>query len=213
MGLSKLCRGTFFLDRRCQFDLHFFLIPATYLVNYCNEPIFFREPPTSSYRTLIFWTVGYCSNCSLGAGCRPGGELVGKRLSTFICFDFDSRINNRLVRVLESLICTSDGKPTYAAHCFYSLIIGKHLRHARDHFALLLNGMEEGVTPVRVSYDTRLRNTPMETSRSSAIQALQETIQRLRSLKIKNIDDELILDAITPYHQSLKTSVGREVSV
>jgi len=53
----------------------------------------------------------------------------------------------------------------------------------------------------------------METSRSAALQALCETIERLRSLQIKNIDDELTLDAITPYPQALKSSIGREVSV
>ena len=53
----------------------------------------------------------------------------------------------------------------------------------------------------------------METSRSAALQALCETIERLRSLQIKNIDDELTLDAITPYPQTLKSSIGREVSV
>jgi hypothetical protein len=52
----------------------------------------------------------------------------------------------------------------------------------------------------------------METSRAAAVQALQETIGRLRSLRIKDIDDELTLDAITPYPQTLKSSVGREVS-
>lgn len=65
--------------------------------------------------------------------------------------------------------------------------------------------------PVRVSYDKRLRNTPMEASRQSAVDALKDTIQRLRTLKIKDIDQEITLDAITPYPQVLKSSVGREV--
>jgi hypothetical protein len=90
-------------------------------------------------------------------------------------------------------------------------LTGKHLRHARDHFALLLNGLD-GIHPRRVSYDTRVRNTPMETSRSAGVNAFQETIERLRSLQIKDIDDELTLDAITPYPQTLKSSIGREVS-
>ncbi|KAG8830091.1 hypothetical protein FRC17_005454 [Serendipita sp. 399] len=87
--------------------------------------------------------------------------------------------------------------------------IGKHLRHARDHFTLLLDGLSRG-RPLRVSYDTRIRDTPMETSRTAASNALKETIERLRSLKVDDIDEELILDAITPYTQILKTSVGRE---
>ncbi|KIM20408.1 hypothetical protein M408DRAFT_333997 [Serendipita vermifera MAFF 305830] len=105
----------------------------------------------------------------------------------------------------------NDSQLTFASTLIPGSTIGKHLRHARDHFALLLDGMEREVKPCRVSYDVRARNTPMEGSRSSAVQALQDTIQRLRNLKINDIDDELTLDAITPYPQTLKSSVGREL--
>ncbi|KAG8756515.1 hypothetical protein FRC14_002979 [Serendipita sp. 396] len=99
--------------------------------------------------------------------------------------------------------------------CFASTLIpgstiGKHLRHARDHFTLLLDGLTRD-KPLRVSYDTRVRDTPMETSRTAASEALKETIERLRSLKVNDIDEELILDAITPYPQTLKTTIGREL--
>lgn len=68
-----------------------------------------------------------------------------------------------------------------------------------------------GSKPPRVNYDVRARNTPMETSRAAATQALSETAERLRKLKIDDIDEEMILDAITPYPQTFKTSIGREV--
>jgi hypothetical protein len=89
---------------------------------------------------------------------------------------------------------------------------GKHLRHARDHFALLLDSLIGSTAPHRVNYDTRVRNTPMETSRDAARQALSETAERLRKLKVQDVDQEMILDAITPYPQTFKTSIGREVS-
>jgi hypothetical protein len=90
---------------------------------------------------------------------------------------------------------------------------GKHLRHARDHFQLLLDALDDRNKPCRVSYDVRKRNTPMESSCSAAIQALQDTIAKLKQLKVNDIDEELTLDAITPYPQVLKSSIGREVQV
>jgi len=53
----------------------------------------------------------------------------------------------------------------------------------------------------------------METSRAAARQALAETAERLRKLNVQNVDQEMILDAITPYPQTFKTSIGREVSL
>jgi hypothetical protein len=52
----------------------------------------------------------------------------------------------------------------------------------------------------------------METSRAAARQALSETAERLRRLDVVDVDQEMILDAITPYPQTFKTSIGREVS-
>ena len=51
----------------------------------------------------------------------------------------------------------------------------------------------------------------MENARTAAVQALEDTIARLRNLKVDDMDEELVLDAITPYPQALKTSIGREV--
>ncbi|TRM60112.1 hypothetical protein BD626DRAFT_505548 [Schizophyllum amplum] len=95
--------------------------------------------------------------------------------------------------------------------------IGKHLRHARDHFVLLLNSVTGNKdaspqAPYQFSYDVRLRNTPMETSRAAAREALLETVQQLEAV-VPGVgaDAAMQLDAITPYMQSFKTSFGREL--
>ncbi|PVG02123.1 hypothetical protein CPB86DRAFT_866288 [Serendipita vermifera] len=104
-----------------------------------------------------------------------------------------------------------DDELTFASNLIPGSTIGKHLRHARDHFHLLLDALEDRNRPCRVSYDVRKRNTPMENSCSAAVQALQDTIARLKQLKVNDIDEELTLDAITPYPQVLKSSIGREL--
>jgi len=89
--------------------------------------------------------------------------------------------------------------------------IGKHLRHSRDHFELLLDCIES--PPPRVlSYDVRLRNTPMEGERSAARNALLGTIKRLEQV-VPRADPSarLTLQAVTPYLQEFDTSFGREL--
>ena len=88
---------------------------------------------------------------------------------------------------------------------------GKHLRHARDHFALLLDCVE--APPPRVlNYDKRSRNTPMETGRVAAREALDDTKQRLTSLiPHMQLNAPLTLNAVTPYEQAFQSTVGREV--
>jgi hypothetical protein len=66
-----------------------------------------------------------------------------------------------------------------------------------------------------VNYDVRLRNTPMESSRAAAKQAMKDTIKRLEKL-IPNralVDERLTLNAVTPHPQVFETTFGREVSV
>jgi hypothetical protein len=57
--------------------------------------------------------------------------------------------------------------------------IGKHTRHAIDHFAALLSGHEQRRT---VDYDHRERGVPMETVRAEALAALRTLRQRLDAL-------------------------------
>ncbi len=57
--------------------------------------------------------------------------------------------------------------------------IGKHVRHALDHFAAALGGT---ANPAPIDYDHRARNVPMETERASAlatIRAIQAQIGAL----------------------------------
>jgi len=67
--------------------------------------------------------------------------------------------------------------------------------------------------PPRVfSYDTRIRNTPMETSRAGAKAALLDAIVQLEKvIPTMNFEEEITLQAITPHLHSFKTTIGREV--
>ncbi|KAJ7102247.1 hypothetical protein B0H15DRAFT_813820 [Mycena belliarum] len=89
--------------------------------------------------------------------------------------------------------------------------IGKHLRHSRDHFELLLDAIQS--SPPRVfSYDVRIRNTKMEQDREAAISQLEATIQRLEDV-VPGADPNtpLTLQAVTPYLQEFGTTFGREL--
>ncbi|KAG6910600.1 hypothetical protein DXG01_009551 [Tephrocybe rancida] len=90
-------------------------------------------------------------------------------------------------------------------------VSGKHLRHARDHFVLLLDSVSS--SPPRVlSYDTRCRNTPMEGSRSAARAALMEAIEQLETqVPLVRMDSPITLHAVTPDLQEFQTTFGREV--
>jgi len=65
-----------------------------------------------------------------------------------------------------------------------------------------------------VNYDVRLRNTPMESSKVAAKEALKNTLGRLEKLVPNEalVDEKLTLNAVTPYPQVFETTFGREVS-
>ncbi|KAJ7630627.1 hypothetical protein FB45DRAFT_978918 [Roridomyces roridus] len=76
--------------------------------------------------------------------------------------------------------------------------IGKHLRHSRDHFELLLDCIES-LPPYVLSYDVRLRNTPMEGGKQAARDALAATIQRLDQIIPRaDASTRLTLQALCP---------------
>ena len=78
---------------------------------------------------------------------------------------------------------------------------GKHLRHARDHFELLLICITSP-PPYVLNYDSRSRNTPMETSRKAARTALLDTIRRLQTIvPTSNWNESITLNAVTPFPQ------------
>ncbi|KAG6866822.1 hypothetical protein C0991_008758 [Blastosporella zonata] len=88
---------------------------------------------------------------------------------------------------------------------------GKHLRHARDHFVLLMDSVSSS-PPHVLSYDTRCRNTPMEGSRSAARAALMEAIEQLETqVPLTQMDLPLTLHAVTPDLQEFQTTFGREL--
>ena len=88
---------------------------------------------------------------------------------------------------------------------------GKHLRHARDHFTLLLDSVTRP-QPYTLSYDVRSRNTPMESSREAARIAIENAIAQLKEVVPGvPLDAPITLNAITPYSQTMQTTFGREV--
>ncbi|KAG9009927.1 hypothetical protein FRB90_008067 [Tulasnella sp. 427] len=116
---------------------------------------------------------------------------------------------------------------TYYSKLLPGSTIGKHLRHARDHFNLLAHALSQP-PPYVLSYDTRTRDTPMERSLPAAIDCLRTSIEDLNSLfspevaaasgslehggrpKFTN-DTPITLHAVTPFPQILQTSLGREL--
>ncbi|KXN83576.1 hypothetical protein AN958_01141 [Leucoagaricus sp. SymC.cos] len=106
---------------------------------------------------------------------------------------------------------TSDEQLSVSSKYLPGSTIGKHLRHARDHFVLLTACMLQP-PPYDLSYDTRIRNTPMETSRSSAKEALLETIKQLDEV-VPGADMKapITLHAVTPHMQEFQSTFGREL--
>ncbi|KAH9487116.1 FK506-binding protein 5 [Psilocybe cubensis] len=106
---------------------------------------------------------------------------------------------------------TSDEQLTVNSKHLPGSTIGKHLRHARDHFVLLIECMQSP-SPRVLSYDTRIRNTPMENSIDGARSALLDAVKQLEEVvPAVNFDEEISLHAITPYMHSFKTTIGREL--
>ncbi|OAX44865.1 hypothetical protein K503DRAFT_764744 [Rhizopogon vinicolor AM-OR11-026] len=108
-------------------------------------------------------------------------------------------------------ILTSDEQLTIQSKFLPGSTIGKHLRHARDHFILLIECVS-GPTPYILSYDTRSRNTPMESNLSEAREAFQDVISRIEEVvPTASLDLPLTLNAVTPFMQSFETTFGREL--
>ncbi|RDX56150.1 hypothetical protein K466DRAFT_661316 [Polyporus arcularius HHB13444] len=106
---------------------------------------------------------------------------------------------------------TSDDQLTTHSNYIPGSTIGKHLRHARDHFALLLD-VVSSPAPHVLSYDKRLRNTPMEVSRDAAKEALNVCIAQLhRVVPRAKMGEPITLHAVTPFPQVMETTFGREL--
>ncbi|KAH9853132.1 hypothetical protein C2E23DRAFT_823386 [Lenzites betulinus] len=106
---------------------------------------------------------------------------------------------------------TADEQLTAQSTFIPGSTIGKHLRHARDHFVLLVEAISTSAPHV-LNYDKRARNTPMESQRKAAADALNESIAQLQALvPTANMTEPITLHAVTPYPQVLETTFGREL--
>lgn len=66
---------------------------------------------------------------------------------------------------------------------------------------------------IEVNYDTRVRMVDMETSPQSALGAFKEMDSKLsHAVEGTDLDQDIRLTALTPYHQEFGTTFGREVS-
>ncbi|TFY69071.1 hypothetical protein EVJ58_g658 [Rhodofomes roseus] len=105
---------------------------------------------------------------------------------------------------------TSDDQLTVQSQYLPGSTIGKHLRHARDHFVLLMECLSTP-SPHILNYDVRSRNTPMESSRQAARGALDAAIEQLnQTVPRAKMEEPITLRAITPYPQVVQTTFGRE---
>ncbi|KAH9947687.1 hypothetical protein B0H21DRAFT_737622 [Amylocystis lapponica] len=106
---------------------------------------------------------------------------------------------------------TSDEQLTVQSKFMPGSTIGKHLRHARDHFMLLLN-TQSTPAPRVLNYDVRSRNTPMESGRQAARDAILDAIAEVEKV-VPNakMEEPITLHAITPYPQVMETTFGREL--
>ncbi|KAI0961182.1 hypothetical protein AcV7_000352 [Taiwanofungus camphoratus] len=106
---------------------------------------------------------------------------------------------------------TSDEQLTVHSQFMPGSTIGKHLRHARDHFVLLMSCLS-APQPHVLNYDARSRNTPMESSRQAAQEALDEAIAQLEKVvPHAKMDEPITLHAVTPFPQVVQTTFGREL--
>ncbi|KAM5538273.1 hypothetical protein V8D89_008160 [Ganoderma adspersum] len=106
---------------------------------------------------------------------------------------------------------TSDDQLSIHSNYIPGSTIGKHLRHARDHFALLLEVVSQP-PPHVLNYDKRARNTPMENSRTAARDALNECIAQLQQVvPHAKWSGPITLHAVTPFPQVMETTFGREL--
>jgi len=77
-----------------------------------------------------------------------------------------------LLRRLDDEIYTQTMPPLFQSG------VGSHIRHCLDFYGAFLRGIPEG----RIDYDTRERDTVIETNRETGIQTIEATIQQMRTL-------------------------------
>ncbi|KAG7099490.1 hypothetical protein E1B28_001337 [Marasmius oreades] len=122
-------------------------------------------------------------------------------------------ILQQAVDVIDQFL-TSDEQLSVNSQYLPGSTIGKHLRHANDHYRALIQVVNsQSSHSYTLDYDrSRTRNSPMETNRTAARELLTETIQSLGDLpNITHWNAPLLLHAITPYDHQMRSSLGREL--
>ncbi|KAI8067943.1 hypothetical protein BC940DRAFT_319058 [Gongronella butleri] len=91
--------------------------------------------------------------------------------------------------------------------------IGKHVRHAYDHYILLFK--YAGKPNWTVDFDARQRNTPMEVDRNSAIAQLEQLKEQLEQVRDIPLETPVTLSASIDAHDPTKypfsSTFGREL--
>ncbi|KAG9314577.1 hypothetical protein JVU11DRAFT_5379 [Chiua virens] len=141
---------------------------------------------------------------------QANGDPQSSQLSELLCV---SSTTLRQALDLVDNVLTKDDQLTVQSKYLPGSTIGKHLRHARDHFMLLIDCIL-GTQPYVLSYDVRNRNTPMESSLSEAHNALVFAISHLKELESSpsiSLDQIMTLNAVTPFSHTFETTFGREL--
>ena len=111
------------------------------------------------------------------------------------CHDIDRRValTRPIVQLLDELaqVIAALGDEQYVQMPVGVMpsSIGGHVRHSLDHARALLASAATG----RIDYDHRVRGTPVETSRSAALDAIRGLIAELRALRPGSIERSLTL--------------------
>ncbi len=88
--------------------------------------------------------------------------------------------------------------------------LGGHVRHCLDHVAALC----AGVPTCRIDYDRRERGTPVETSRASALHAVEALRDRIAAMDASTLTREVRVTTMLAEdgtHLESASSLGREV--
>lgn len=141
-------------------------------------------------------------SCGAGCGCSRG-EFAGVR----------AQADALLCQAAEFLEQISD--ETYGRMCPGAMdsTIGKHMRHILDHFAAPLGAA--GAAMDVVDYDHRARNTPVETCRRTAGEAIRGVRGKLRGLSDPDLTRQIrvrFMLAADGSSVDLPTTLVREVS-
>jgi hypothetical protein len=86
-----------------------------------------------------------------------------------------------------------------------------------DHYRLLLDAIptsNAAAGMIEVNYDTRMRMQDMEKNPKVALSAFKEMEGKVvKAVAATDLDQDIRLTALTPYHQEFGTTFGREVGL